>query len=235
MTTSCESFILRASVCAIVVLCGATVTHAKFTTDKCIAAKLKAWGKFRQCQRNEEAKSVQGKTADVTKCSLKLQMEQLPKINGKATKAGVACRYLDNGDLTITDTDTGLMWEKKIPFTVNQSYAWAVPMTDYLSVYNGMSADGGVTLRPPFSHRDWRLPNVLELTAIVDTNVLGCGSGTPCIDPIFGPTGAGNYWSSTVNETNQATAFAVSFFIGSSPVGDFKTTEYLVRVVRNAL
>jgi len=33
--------------------------------------------------------------------------------SAKATKAAIACRYRDNADSTITDYDTGLMWDKK--------------------------------------------------------------------------------------------------------------------------
>ena len=42
--------------------------HAAFMTQNCLAGKLKAWGKLRQCQRNEEAKSVRGRASDVVKC-----------------------------------------------------------------------------------------------------------------------------------------------------------------------
>ena len=46
-------------------------------------------------------------------------------------------------------------------------------------------------------HCDWRLPTIVELEGIVDMTASGCGSGSPCIDSIFGPTVTNFYWSAT--------------------------------------
>lgn len=94
-------------------LSGAPATHAAFETSQCLAGKLKAWGKLRKCQRYEDAKLVQGKTPDHAKCQTKFDAK-LATLNAKAAAAGIACRYRDHGDSTITDHDTGLMWEKKV-------------------------------------------------------------------------------------------------------------------------
>ena len=60
--------------------------------------------------------------------------------------------YIDNDDGTVTDTDTGLMWQKA---TAPGTYTWeqALLYCENLNL-------GG--------YRDWRLPTVKELGSILD-------------------------------------------------------------------
>lgn len=123
-------------------------------------------------------------------------------------------RFVDNGDGTVTDKQTGLQWEQKTgavgdPFdlsddhNVNNQYTWTATggpdgtvFTSFLAGLNngatgvGNCTGNGTTQAGGFAgHCDWRLPTVTELKTIVDTTVPGCGTGTKaCIDPIFGPT-----------------------------------------------
>ena len=93
--------------------------------------------------------------------------------------------YLDNGDGTITDEATGLMWMQDDP-GVTLDWENALAFADTFSL-------GG--------HDDWRLPDVKELQSIVDySGVL------PAIDPLFSCTGITNeagdadygyYWTGT--------------------------------------
>src|SRR5262249_24800260 len=157
--------------------------------------KIKAWGKLRQCQRTEEAKAILGKAFDLAKCQTKFD-DTTAKLDALAAAANVACRYRDNGDSTVTDTKTGLMWERKNAITVTQKVSWAVAMTDFLGACNGTSADGMSLSAGCSIYRDWHIPNILELQTIVDLSRPGCGTGAAaCIDPIFEPTAVGYYWS----------------------------------------
>jgi hypothetical protein len=211
-------------------LFGATAAHAAFGTPQCLAAKLKSWGNLRKCQRNGEAKLVQGKPADLAKCQTKFNAK-LAALNAKAAAAAIACRYRDNGDSTITDHDTGLMWEKKNAGNVLDVFSWTDAMT-VLAGLNCTSADG-TTLGCSLYH-DWRLPKVNELVNIVDLGVAGCGFGSPCIDPVFGPTSpSADYWSSTTYATNPLGAWYVNFG-GGQDVGA-KTAGDYVRAVRGGL
>ena len=88
----------------------ASRTQAAFTSEICLAKKVKTWGKLRQCQHDEQAKAVLGKAADPAKCQTAFD-KVVGRVDGVASKKRVACRYLDNGDDTITDTKTGLMWQ----------------------------------------------------------------------------------------------------------------------------
>jgi hypothetical protein len=127
-------------------------------------------------------------------------------------------RFVDNGDGTVTDNQTGLQWEQKVspgggatdPHDVDNLYNWSNPFgcpagcpdgaafTDFLGRLNNCtSTDGTAVTDAGFAgHCDWRLPTIQELQTIIDLGASGCGSGSPCIDPTFGPT-APFYWSST--------------------------------------
>ncbi len=90
------------------------------------------------------------------------------------------------------------------PNHVNNAYTWsatgAAPdggvFTDFLAKLTDPTFGGAVTAYDVTGcfagHCDWPLPNTAELQAIVD-----CSLGNPCIDPIFGPTQSGFYWSAS--------------------------------------
>lgn len=102
--------------------------------------------------------------------------------------------YQDNGDGTITDLVTGLMWQKTP--TLNISYADALAGAD-------TATTGG--------YDDWRLPTIKELYSLMDFSGdtgWDAASSTPYIDDSvfdfsYGDTAAGErfidaqYWSST--------------------------------------
>lgn len=178
-----------------------------------------------------------------------------------ATVPAVATpRFVENGDGTVTDRQTGLMWEQKTgtfdpysagvdcsittcsdPRNVNNQYAWSasgtVPdggaFTDFLPRVNGTlcSASPCTGLG---GHSDWRLPTIWELHAILDLDptASACGPGSVCIDQAFGPTAWGNlYWSATTYADNPALAWGVGFYDGALGA-DGKTGNNYVRAVR---
>ena len=88
-----------------------------------------------------------------------------------------AVNFTDNGDGTVTDNTTGLMWQKQDD-GVRRTWDQA------LEYCKGLSLGG---------HSDWRLPTVKELQSIVDY-----AKHNPAIDTMFFPdTKASVYWSST--------------------------------------
>jgi len=91
-------------------------------------------------------------------------------------------KYLDNGDGTITDLATGLMWPKDATGAgcyngATRTWVQAIAFCEELDFAE---------------HDDWRLPNVKELQTIIDYS-----RKSPCIDPIFLNTVASAYWSGT--------------------------------------
>jgi len=167
--------------------------------------------------------------------------------NGVATLACATGRYLDLG-LVVFDTQTNLMWEKKTTTVgsganpsdlhdVDNTYTWCQATGNSAA---GTLCDGNTTswiadvnAEKLFGYTDWRLPTGVtseedagELVTILRNP---CG-GTPCIDPIFGPTASANYWSATEAPDPNFVWF-VNFAIGSVYI-DPKSFTDRVRAVR---
>jgi uncharacterized protein DUF1566 len=111
--------------------------------------------------------------------------------------------------------------------------ASGVPTTvwDWINQVNAASFAG---------HSDWRLPseagnNVVseakEMETIVDLAATGCGFGSPCIDPIFGPTIADNYFSASTVTSSASMAWSVGFGAGNAASGS-KQFGFYIRAVR---
>ena len=118
-----------------------------------------------------------------------------------------------NGDSTVTDLSTGLMWQQD---TASGSYTWE----------GALSYTESLTLA---GYDDWRLPNPKELQSIVDY-----GSLNPAIDIDFFPnTNSYRYWLGSTGAPYPYfdDAWYVDFLHGH--VGDgHKTTNHYVRCVR---
>lgn len=155
-------------------------------------------------------------------------------------------RYVDDGNGTVTDNSTGLVWEKKTDdggvHDKDNTYSWSTGDNSF----NGTAASvflATLNTSPCFvGHCDWRLPTIVELggqeasgTAtggIVDLTAPGCTSGSPCINAIFGPTLSGFYWSSSTWQSDPGVAWGVFFNYGNV-VGSDKTFGRFVRAVRD--
>jgi hypothetical protein len=240
----------RLILCATVVaiLGSATAVDAAFTTSKCLAAKRKVWIALRKCQAAEQVKAIAVKPTDLVKCTTKFQAS-LAKIDAKAAKAAIACRYRDNGDSTVTDFDTGLMWERKIetipfmnlpcevlngPSCVSRQFTWLEAMGEFLTELNGHFANDGSPQAGHAGYADWRLPTFDELFSILDLAVPGCNQFGVCIDPTFGPTNEGSYWSSSTIEGAAAAAWRADFAEGDVGTSD-KGFSLSARAVRTGL
>ncbi len=106
-------------------------------------------------------------------------------------------RYTNNGDGTVTDDVTGLMWQRTLPNadTFDQNAA--------VMQCQGLSLAG---------HSDWQLPTYMELVSIVDL-----AQQSPAIDPVaFPSTPAEIYWSSTPAMDTTSDWWDVSFVNGQT-------------------
>jgi hypothetical protein len=142
-------------------------------------------------------------------------------------------RFMDNGDGTITDNQTGLMWEKKTGTVsdtfnfcdastdcadvsnVNNIYTWSVTgslpdgslFTNFIEVLNGRLCIVS-TCQTLGGYTDWRMPTIAELQTILTSCPSG---GFACIDPNFGTTQSRVHWSSTTKADDLSSAWAVNF------------------------
>jgi len=154
-------------------------------------------------------------------------------------QAGGALAYVDNGDGTISDLNTRLMWEKKSRdgsiHDWSNRYQWAEAFSVFIAGLNSAKFAG---------HNDWRLPNVNELLSIVNyeipsptvsmmfnTNCVASCTVTTC-----SCTEALDYWSSTTTmyQSFPTYAWTVYFFNGRAGSGS-KTDTFYVRAVRGGL
>lgn len=81
-------------------------------------------------------------------------------------------KFVDNGDGTISDNATGLMWQKSDD-GIARNWEEALKFAEELQL-------GG--------HNDWRLPNAKELQSIVDYTRAPSVTNSPAIDPMFQTT-----------------------------------------------
>ncbi len=150
--------------------------------------------------------------------------------------APASAAFTDHGDGTVTDTDTGLMWDQcswgqdyipgpppscdPDPTSTNYTYPWSNAL--------GLAVTANTDLHRGYD--DWRLPNRTELESLVDITAV-----SPAIDSnAFPNTASLWYWSSTTypfDPLNPEWAWYVSFQDGYS-FATAQTLAYNVRLVR---
>lgn len=126
--------------------------------------------------------------------------------------------YADNGDGTVTDKRTGLMWVKDC--TGDGCLSGATTSWEYARIFCENLTYAGYT--------DWRLPSRDELKGILDTGV----SDENGNDTRIFKTNSGYYWSSTNYEKNSSYGFVVSFPFGFMLSYDKNKYRFYVRPVR---
>ena len=125
--------------------------------------------------------------------------------------AVIAGDFTDNGDGTVTDGNTGLMWQQGEAGSMNWEDAIAYCESFSLAGYN-----------------DWRLPNIKELRSIIDDSLYD-----PAIDTNYFPdVDVPYYWSSTTLANATSSAWGVGFGYGGCVITNNKSRDYYVRCVR---
>ena len=159
-------------------------------------------------------------------------------------RKGAVRTFVDNGDGTITDFATGLMWEKKNDLgdvhDKDNTYTWS-----------GISGnmDGSINSTILFllntgngfaGHTDWRVPSRFELETLQNL-----GTSSPTTHFVFNSCFAGcslaqcsctlpeRYWSSTTVAGTTSSAWAVGFSTANVEAVA-KSTALAVRLVRDA-
>jgi hypothetical protein len=157
---------------------------------------------------------------------------------------GVALSYTDNGDGTITDNATRLMWEKlgNLDFTANFSdphdvdnntYTWAQAFQKIADLNTANFA----------GYSDWRLPNIMELESLIYYGRVTSrlpGPEIPAVDSAFDNgtdsfTRSNGYTSSTTSLSLPSWAYGDNFLQGVVFPTLSKTTPFAngsVRAVR---
>lgn len=122
--------------------------------------------------------------------------------------------YCNNGDGTVTDLDTGLMWQQ-VP---SSAATWGTALTNAENL--GLAG-----------FADWRLPNIKELQTLTDytlANATASASAKACVNRVLFPmntTPATAYWSSTPKSPvsdNQAWLLELGVSTNSSPARNYQ-------------
>ncbi len=111
-----------------------------------------------------------------------------------------AADYTDNGDGTITDNDTGLMWMKQSADIDNDNISDAI---DFMSWKDALIYCENLEYS---GYTDWRLPNINELRTLVDFE-----KSKPGIDEEYFPKTLDRYWSSTTAKGTPNNAWTLFF------------------------
>ena len=132
-------------------------------------------------------------------------------------------RFTDNGDDTMTDRTTGLIWPKDgstptVGSCTGGTMTWYAALT-YVTCLNGRGYLGG----------GWRLPNVNELESLV--NAEQSNPGTRLNLQGFRNVRSSWYWSSTSHAGYSNGAWIVALWDGNVSY-DGKSSSYYVWPVR---
>ena len=128
-----------------------------------------------------------------------------------------ATRFTDNGNGTVTDSVTGLIWLK------NANCLGFQPWTNALSSANGL-ASGNCGLTDGSTAGQWRLPNRNELQSLIDYTA--SSPALPAGHPFVGvqPT---DYWSSSTYAPNTSNAWRVGLDAGTVPTYNKNTPSFV--------
>jgi len=129
--------------------------------------------------------------------------------------------YIDHGDGTVTDTRTDLMWKQcaeglsgtNCQTGSAQSFTWA----------NALARADASTFA---NYTDWRLPNVKELSSLVEE----CRSSPSINTNHFPNTPSSPFWSGSPNASQSNVWLVVNFEGGQ--VGSLRGSFSRVRLVR---
>ena len=169
-----------------------------------------------------------------------------------------AIRFTDNGDGTISDAQTGLMWEKKghldnvpvvcasagvcpDPHDADNQYTYSAdnptgpPGTAFTVLLVQLNAGGGFA-----GHTNWRLPTLVELLGLADyadatsptvNAVFDVGCTSSCTGIGCSCTSADLHWTDDLVPSISGNAWMVDFSDGSV-LNDSRDTTYNARAVR---
>jgi hypothetical protein len=153
-------------------------------------------------------------------------------------RAGAPLSFTDNGNGTITDNNTGLVWEKKSDdgsrlHDKDNIYWWSgnsvqETIWDWLEDVNAQAFGG---------YQDWRVPNARELLSIADLQyqwAVPAAFNTNCVPGATVLTGSCtlqvSYWTSTTRASSGFSAWSVTNYGSVYP--DFKSSTARARAVR---
>lgn len=135
--------------------------------------------------------------------------------------------FVDNGDGTVLHKSTGLIWKRCAEGDTWNGVTCSYGRSGNLNWPEALAAAQNSTFA---GFSDWRLPNLNELSSIVDLECYG-----PAINvEIFPNTISTDFWTSSLDDWNDY-AYKVWFYGGGSSVDSRTADSNYVRLVRGGL
>ena len=153
----------------------------------------------------------------------KAKLAAAKKAEAAKKAAPVSKPYVDNGDGTITDPNTGYMWKKTDAWLdIRKFYTWAD---------HGQYVDWVNENKDKFGGYDnWRIPNKKEAVTLFDKtgvkSLVDKNGTTYPIDSIFAPFGASNTW---ITECSDEKIIRMDLKIGVDT--DYPTTSLVATII----
>lgn len=142
------------------------------------------------------------------------------------TATSPSTNFTDNGDGTVTDTTTGLMWAR---CSLGQTWDGSSSCTGDPTRMTWQEALQTTYDLEFADQNDWRLPNIKELSTITEKQCV-----RPSIDTTtFPQTPADDFWTSTPSVTDVTMTWTVAFFNSTNSLKE-KGAFIFVRPVRIA-
>ena len=131
-------------------------------------------------------------------------------------------RFTDNGDGTISDNDSGLVW--------CQTDSWAIEQ-DFLDFQEALTFIDNLNKKDFLGFHDWRTPEKEEIEKLYlpESTVLGRSRQELHIDPLFQGGGGNSSWCLPFD---QQAAFYFSYVSGQAQGFDQDFSQGYVRPVR---
>ena len=139
-------------------------------------------------------------------------------VDGDYQAGYIGLRFIDNGDGTVSDAATRLMWVKDAQTAPGAPFDATMNWTTGLSSCESLSYAG---------YTDWRMPNIAEIISIVD---FSASSGPRAYSPIV--VAAAIYHSSTTAENSTSTTYFCDFATAWRSFGSSKATARMIIPVR---
>jgi hypothetical protein len=133
-------------------------------------------------------------------------------------------RFIDNGDGSVSDTETNLMWKQTDSYQDTSKWVNWFDAHDYMREIN---------LKKFAGYSDWRIPDLEEAESLYDEDlsIRDVDRIEIHIDPAFSPGGGFTTW--TVEERPHNTAIAFYFRYGHANLNHKEDiTKDTVRLVR---
>lgn len=132
--------------------------------------------------------------------------------------------YANNGDGTVTDKQTGLMWQQ-----CSLGLSGTDCTSGTIATFTWQAALATANSNTGNGYSDWRLPNINELASLTED---ACSAPTTN-ETLFPATASSYYWSSSPYNLNDFEAWNVNFDNGVQ-AASAKNDSYAIRLVRGS-